>query len=162
MLTFLAEARHGPTRRPLLAFRARTFVRAHGRHALVTPRARPPPACCADAFLWLSSRAFWRPGGWENMCRLLCHCVRHIGLDNKHGRSVEAIHSFLSRWTACTELCAGTQEEPRCKKSSMGSEERQSEELRGNLKSVVTLLFPPSAPGLTAQLSKLDDIFRKD
>ena len=43
------------------------------------------------------------------MCRLMCHCVRHIGLDNKHGRSVEAIHSFLSRWKACTELCAGTQ-----------------------------------------------------
>merc|ERR1712153_227596 len=40
---------------------------------------------------------------------LMCHCVRHIGLDNKHGRSVEAIHSFLSRWKACTELCAGTQ-----------------------------------------------------
>ena len=32
------------------------------------------------------------------MCRLMCHCVRHIGLDDKHGRSVEAIHSFLSRW----------------------------------------------------------------
>ena len=74
----------------------------------------------------LSSRAFWRPGGWENLCRLMCHCVRHIvGLDNKHGRSVEAIHSFLSRWTACTELCSGTQEEPCCKKSSMGSENRQ-------------------------------------
>ena len=27
------------------------------------------------------------------MCRLMCHCVRHIGLDNKHGRSVEAIYS---------------------------------------------------------------------
>ena len=50
-----------------------------------------------------------RPGGWENMCRLMCHCVRHISLDSKHGRSVEAIHSFLSRWKACTELCAGTQ-----------------------------------------------------
>ena len=106
-------------------FRARTFVRAHGRHAIVTPRARPPPACCADGFLWLSSRAFWRPGEWENMCRLLCHCVRHIGLENKHGRSVKAIHSFLSRWRAGTELCAGTQEEPCGKKSSMGSENRQ-------------------------------------
>ena len=61
-----------------------------------------------------------RPGGWENMCRLMCHCVRHIGLDNKHGRSIEAIHSFLSRWKACTELCAGTQEEPCGKKSSLG------------------------------------------
>ena len=49
-----------------------------------------------------------RPGGWENMCRLMCHCVRHIDVDNKHGRSVKAIHSFLSRWKACTELCAGT------------------------------------------------------
>ena len=64
---------------------------------------------------------------------LMCHCVRHIGLDNKHGRSVEAIHSFLSRWTACTELCAGTQEEPCCKKSSMGSEKRQKG-FMGNLK----------------------------
>ena len=35
------------------------------------------------------------------------------------------IYSFLSRWTACTELCAGTQEEPCGKKSSMGSENRQ-------------------------------------
>ena len=24
---------------------------------------------------------------------MMCHCVRHISLDNKHGRSVEAIHS---------------------------------------------------------------------
>ena len=49
-----------------------------------------------------------RPGGWESMCRLMCHCVRHIDVDNKHGRSVKAIHSFLSRWKACTELCAST------------------------------------------------------
>jgi len=55
-----------------------------------------------------------------------CNCVREIGFDNKHGRSVKAIHSFLSRWRAGTELCAGTQEEPCCKKSSMGSEKRQS------------------------------------
>ncbi len=66
-----------------------------------------------------------RPGGWESMCRLMCHCVRHVSLDNKYGRSVKAIHSSRSRWTACTELCAGTQEEPCGKKSSMGSENRQ-------------------------------------
>ena len=54
-----------------------------------------------------------RPGGWENVCRLMCHCVRHIDVDNKHGRSVKAIHSFQSRWKACTELCAGTREELR-------------------------------------------------
>ena len=40
----------------------------------------------------------------------------------------------------------------------MGSENRQKS-FRCNLKSVVTLLFPP---GLTAQLPKLDDIFRND
>ena len=77
------------------------------RHRASTPVRRA--ACCVDAFLWLSPRAFWRPGGWENVCRLMCHCVRHIDVDNKHGRSVKAIHSFLSRWKACTELCAGTQ-----------------------------------------------------
>ena len=54
-----------------------------------------------------------RPGGWESMCRLMCHCVRHISLDNKYGRSVKAIHSSRSRWTACTELCAGTHQEDR-------------------------------------------------
>ena len=90
----------------------------------------------------LSSRAFWRPGGCENLCRLMCHCVRHIGLDNKHGQSVEAIHSFLSRWRAGTELCADKQEEPSGKKGSMGSEKRQKS-FRSDLKSVVTLLFPP-------------------
>ena len=88
-----------------------------------------------------------RPGGWENMCRLMCHCVRHIGLDNKHGRSVEAIHSFLSRWKACTELCAGTQEEPYGKKSSMGSENRQRR-FRGNLKSSVTRSIAPKRAAL--------------
>ena len=54
----------------------------------------------------------------------MCHCVRHIGLDNKHDQSVEAIHSFLSRWRAGTELCADKQEEPSGKKGSMGSEDR--------------------------------------
>ena len=66
-----------------------------------------------------------RPGGLENMCRLTCYCVRHISLDNKHGRPVKARHSFLSRCRAGTELCAGKQEEPCGKKSSMGSENRQ-------------------------------------
>ena len=39
-----------------------------------------------------------RPGGWESMCRLMCHCVRHISLDNKYDRSVKTIHSSRSRW----------------------------------------------------------------
>ena len=71
-------------------------------------RDRPSGLLCGRLLLALVESVL-RPGGWENMCRLMCHCVRHIGLDNKHGRSVEAIHSFLSRWKAGTELCAGTQ-----------------------------------------------------
>ena len=87
--------RHRPRRAPC--------ARRH-RASNVIDRA----ACCVDAFFWLSSRAFCVPAGGR-ICRLMCHFVRHIGLDNKHGRSVEAIHSFLSRWKACMELCAGTQ-----------------------------------------------------
>ena len=106
-------------------FRARTFVRAHGRHAIVDSTRSAPPACCADGFLSLSSRAFWRPGGWENLCRLMCHCVRHIGLDNKHGRSVEAIYSSRHAGRLARNSVPAKQEEPRCKKSSIGSENRQ-------------------------------------
>ena len=32
--------------------------------------------------------------GWESTERLECNCVREIGLDNKHGCSIEAMHSF--------------------------------------------------------------------
>ena len=104
-------------------------------------RDRPSGLLCGRLLLALVESVL-RPGGWENMCRLMCHCVRHIGLDNKHGQSVEATHSFLSRWRAGTELCADKQEEPSGKKGSMGSEKRQKS-FRSDLKSVVTLLFPP-------------------
>ena len=90
-------------------------------------RDRPSGLLCGRLLLALVESVL-RPGGWENMCRLMCHCVRHIGLDNKHGRSVEAIHSFLSRWKACTELCAGTHKSRAARevfKSSMGSENCQ-------------------------------------
>ena len=70
------------------------------RHRTSTPVRRA--ACCADAFLWLSSRAFCGPAGGRMCVVLMCHCVRHIGLDSKHGQSVKAIHSFLSRWRAGT------------------------------------------------------------
>ena len=89
----------------------------------------------------LSSRAFWRPGGWENLCRLMCHCVRHIGLDNKHGRSVEAIHSFLSRWKACMELCAGTQKSRAAREELDG--EREPSDFQVYLKSVAMHSIPP-------------------
>ena len=52
---------------------------------------------------------------------LMCHCVRHIDVDNKHGRSVKAIHSFLSRWKACTELCAGTQKSRAARRARWGA-----------------------------------------
>ena len=81
------------------------------------------------------------------MCRLICHCVCHISLDNKYGRSVKTIHSSRSRWRAGTELCVGTQEEPYGKKSSMGSENRQRS-FRGNLKSSVTHSIAPKRVAL--------------
>ena len=100
--------RHRPRRAPC--------ARRH-RASNVIDRA----ACCVDAFLWLSSRAFCGPAGVRMCVVLMCHCVRHIGLDNKHGRSVEAIHSFLSRWKACTELCAGTQKSRAARRARWGA-----------------------------------------
>ena len=75
-------------------------------------RVRPSGLLCGRLLVALVESVL-RPGGWESMCRLMCHCVRHISLDNKYGRSVKAIHSSRSRWTACTELCAGTHQEDR-------------------------------------------------
>ena len=58
-------------------------------------RVRPSGLLCGRLLVALVESVL-RPGGWENMCRLMCHCVRHVSLDNKYGRSVKAIHSFLS------------------------------------------------------------------
>ena len=58
-------------------------------------RDRPSGLLCGRLLVALVESVL-RPGGWENVCRLKCHCVRHIDVDNKHGRSVKAIHSFLS------------------------------------------------------------------
>ena len=59
------------------------------------------------------------------MCRLMCHCVRHISLDNKHGRSVEAIYSSRHAGRLARSSVPAKQEEPSDKKSSIGSEDRQ-------------------------------------
>ena len=84
-------------------FRARTFVRAHGRHAIVDSARSASTGLLCGRLLVALVESVLRPGGWENMCRLMCHCVRHISLDNKHGRSVKAIHSSRSRWRDGTE-----------------------------------------------------------
>ena len=104
-------------------------------------RVRPTGLLCGRLLVALVESVL-RPGGWENMCRLMCHCVRHVSLDNKYGRSVKAIHSSRSRWTACTELCADKQEEPCGKKSSMGSENR-ARCARRFRKSVMVRSVPP-------------------
>ena len=44
--------------------------------------------------------------GWESTERLECNCVREIGLGNKHGRSIEAMHSFPLPFELDTELSA--------------------------------------------------------
>ena len=54
------------------------------RHRASTPVRQA--ACCADAFLWLSSRAFCVPAGGRMCVVLMCHCVLHIEVENKHGR----------------------------------------------------------------------------
>ena len=68
--------------------------------------------------------------------------VRSVLITSTVDPSKRYTRSYLSRWRAGTELCADKQEEPSGKKGSMGSEKRQKS-FRGNLKSVVTLLFPP-------------------
>merc|ERR1712091_72195 len=83
-------------------------------------RDRPSGLLCGRLLVALVESVL-RPGGWENVCRLKCHCVRHIDVDNKHGRSVKAIHSFLSRWKACTELCAGTQKSRAARRARWGA-----------------------------------------
>ena len=68
------------------------------------------------------------PGGWENVCRLMCHCVRHIGLDNKHGQSVESIQAFaisLEGWHGA--LCRQTGRAER--QEGLDGEREASEEL---------------------------------
>jgi len=74
------------------------------------------------------------------MCRLMCHPVRHISLDNKHGRQEEGRTAYG-------------------KKSSMGSENRQRS-FRGNLKVLRDALNRSHLP--SGWLSKIVDIFRKD
>ena len=44
--------------------------------------------------------------GWESTERLECNCVREIGLGNKHGRSIEAMHSFPLPLELDTKLSA--------------------------------------------------------
>ena len=125
-------------------FRARTFVRAHGRHAIIDSARSASTGLLCGRLLVALVESVLRPGGWENMCRLMCHCVRHVSLDNKYGRSVKAIHSSRSRWTAGTELCCrhASGRPPYGKKSSMGSENRQrcSRRLR---KSAMMRSVPP-------------------
>ena len=112
-LSFSPEARRGPTRQPLLAFSSQDLRPGPwpARHRRF--RALGSTGLLCGRLLVALVESVLRPGGWESMCRLMCHCVRHISLDNKYGRSVKAIHSSRSRWTACTELCAGTHQEDR-------------------------------------------------
>ena len=71
-------------------------------------RDRPSGLLCGRLLAALVESVL-RPGGWENVCRLMCHCVRHIDVDDKQGRSVKAIHSFaisLEGWHGA--LCRQT------------------------------------------------------
>ena len=57
------------------------------RHRASTPVrgaawAERTPSCGSRRERFASQRA-----GGESMCRLMCHCVRHVSLDNKYGRT---------------------------------------------------------------------------
>ena len=92
---------------PLDSIRAGgAFVRAHDRHA-ISISTRPTRSVSA---------AGCRKSGWlttascrlsdESTGRLECNCVREIGLGNKHGRSIESMHSFPLPFELDTELSA--------------------------------------------------------
>ena len=100
--------RHRPRRAPC--------ARRH-RASNVIDRA----ACCAGTPSSGSRRERFASRRVGECVSLMCHCVRHIDVDNKHGRSVKAIHSFLSRWKACTELCAGTQKSRAARRARWGA-----------------------------------------
>ena len=109
MLTFLAEARRGPTRRPLLAFSSQNLrpgprparrLDFHSPDALSLRCRLPQERLANDSVLPVV--------GWESTGRLECNCVREIGLGNKHGRGLsnEAMHSFPLPFELDTELSA--------------------------------------------------------
>ena len=80
--------------RPLPVFSASPPSKACAMRSLTSSEhACPTSGLLCGRLLVALVKSVLRPGGWESMCRLMCHCVRHISLDNKHGRSVEAIHS---------------------------------------------------------------------
>ena len=104
-------AAHASGRPPSVFLASPPFKACAMRSPTSSEHACPTSGFLCGRLLVALVESVLRPGGWENMCRLMCHCVRHIGLDNKHGRSVKAIHSFLSRWMAGTgALCQ--QQEP--------------------------------------------------
>ena len=96
-----------------------------------------------------------RPGGWENMCRLMCHCVRHISLDNKHGRSVEAIHSSRHVGRPARSSVPAHGKSRAARRALWGA---RSVILRCNLKSIATRSIPPKGK----RSLELVDILRID
>ena len=107
------------------------------RHRASTPVRRA--ACCADAFLWLSSRAFCVPAGGRACVVMMCHCVRHISLDNKHGRSVEAIHSSRHVGRPARSSVPAHGKSRAARRALWGA---RSVILRCNLKSIATRSIP--------------------
>ena len=96
-----------------------------------------------------------RPGGWENMCRLMCHCVRHISLDYKHGRSVEALHSSRHVGRPARSSVPARGKSRAARRALWGA---RSVILRCNLKSIATRSIPPKGK----RSLELVDILRID
>ena len=110
-------------------------------------RVRPSGLLCGRLLVALVESVL-RPGGWESMCRLMCHCVRHISLDNKYGRSVKAIHSSRSRWTAGTEPSVPAHTGRAVRQEELDGEREPSEEVQGQPESSVTHSIAPKRVAL--------------
>ena len=68
--------------------------------------------------------------GWESTERLECNCVREIGLGNKHGRSIEAMHSFPLPLELDTKLSAPRKTGRAVRQEELDREREPSEVLR--------------------------------
>ena len=118
---------------PLDSIRAGgAFVRAHGRLAISisTRPTRSVSAAGCRRSGWLSIDSVLPVVGWESTERLECNCVREIGLGNKHGRSIEAMHSLPLPLELDTKLSAPRKTGRAVRQEELDREREPSEVLR--------------------------------
>merc|ERR1711965_745776 len=93
-------AAHASGRPPSVFLASPPFKACAMRSPASSEHACPTSGLLCGRLLLALVESVLRPGGWENMCRLMCHCVRHISLDSKHGRSVDRLDRLKELDTA--------------------------------------------------------------